>query len=277
MSSCMAFKLILGIFSTKSRNFAAEMSGLPSLSLWKSSSVLMASFWQWARNAFVTACCASPATCFRAAFRATICFLHRDSKAPTMTFVLTSMLLASLKGPLLEVLMASRCSLTFARAFSTDSDAASSSFSPCSMAFSGLSSSAPRLFTSFSTAGMAASTAAVLAFISASTSLIMPAAAFLSAASCRFLLSSSTCSFIRFSDSLTFFFNCDWVYWTLLTRGLILPSSAFVSARGPVRTDFNSSVFCSKYFAASFAASAHSCRIFSMRFCKAACGEYGSK
>mmetsp|Transcript_46294 Transcript_46294/g.138389 ORF Transcript_46294/g.138389 Transcript_46294/m.138389 type:complete len:234 (-) Transcript_46294:901-1602(-) len=229
--------------------------------------------WTCARRALATACCASWATCFRAPRRAFICFLHLESSAPTFTFSLTKLLLASLKGPDWEVLISSMRSLMLACVFSMDCSAASKPCSASSMAFSGFSSSLPRSATSVSAAGNAASTAEVLEVTRASTSAIMAAQIFRWAASCRFFRSASTRWLMRFSKSTTFFLICERVYCTLLTRGLSLASSAFVSARGPARTAFSSSAFCSRYLPASLAASARSSSAFSVFFWSATCGE----
>mmetsp|Transcript_112811 Transcript_112811/g.329669 ORF Transcript_112811/g.329669 Transcript_112811/m.329669 type:complete len:234 (-) Transcript_112811:2737-3438(-) len=233
----------------------------------------MPSFCTCVRSAATTACPASPATCFLAALREAVCFLHLASCAPSFTFSFTSELLASLYGPVCEVLISSMCSLILACAFSMAAIAASRPFCPSSMACRGFSRSAPLSAMSFSATGSAASTAVKLAVIRVSTSAIMAVAALRSATSWRFFLSVSIRAFILWSKSATLFFICEWAYWTLLTRGLILASSAFVSASGPTRTAFSSSVFCSRYLAASLAASASSFSDFSIFFCSAAFGE----
>mmetsp|Transcript_117126 Transcript_117126/g.377984 ORF Transcript_117126/g.377984 Transcript_117126/m.377984 type:complete len:243 (-) Transcript_117126:3045-3773(-) len=173
--------------------------------------------------------------------------------------------------------MVSMCSLSLAWAFSMDCTRASRLRSAPSMAANGFSSFSPRLLTRVSMAGSVFSTSVLHSAKRPSTSWMMAAAALRSTASCLRLRSSSMHSFILFSDSATFFFICEWLYCTLLTRGLIFRSSAFVSDRGPERTDFSSSDFCSMYLEASLAASAHSCRARSIFFCMAACGEYVSK
>mmetsp|Transcript_82159 Transcript_82159/g.232672 ORF Transcript_82159/g.232672 Transcript_82159/m.232672 type:complete len:274 (+) Transcript_82159:1465-2286(+) len=269
MSSALALRSAPGIFSTKARRPAAPIVSFPSLSSLKSSSALRPLACACARSAPTTAACASTATCFRAALRATICFLHFESRAPTFTFILTRALRASLNGPFDEALMESMCSLILACVFSMDCTTTSSSFSFSSSATRGLSSSEALLPASFSAAGTAVSTLLPHAATSPSTSSMIAWATFLSAASCRFFFSISMRSFIFFSDSPTFFFSWEWAYWTLLTRGLILLSSDLVSAKGPAFTDLSSSDFCSMYLETSRAESARAWSEASMRFWQA--------
>mmetsp|Transcript_41392 Transcript_41392/g.128664 ORF Transcript_41392/g.128664 Transcript_41392/m.128664 type:complete len:302 (-) Transcript_41392:842-1747(-) len=272
-SSCAAFRPWSLILRTNAISTLAGTSGFPLLSFAKSSSAFRPSRQACARRAAATASSASRVTCFLAFFRASPCLLHLESKAPTFTFSFTNCALASLLAPFVDVFISSMRSLIPACAFWMAWKAASRPSSALSMASSGFSSSAPRSATSFSTAGSAASTALALAAMSASQSAIMADAALFSAASARFFRSTSTSSVIRFSKSITFFFSCVCVYCTLLTRGLNLASCDFVSARGPARTCFSSSVFCSKYLPASLAASATWCRARSACLCSATCGE----
>mmetsp|Transcript_3530 Transcript_3530/g.10275 ORF Transcript_3530/g.10275 Transcript_3530/m.10275 type:complete len:278 (-) Transcript_3530:3851-4684(-) len=277
MSKMLALSFSPGSFSRYSRRRFCVISALPWLSSLKNSSVLTPLDRRWSRRAPVTVVCASLATCFRAPFTATICFLHLASRAPTLTFSFTRELLASVNGPLAAVLIESMCSLIFAWPFSMDATTASRLSSALSIAASGFSWSAPRLLTSASVAGSTFSISLARPATMPSASSTTEAAAFFSASSCLRFRSCSMASFMRFSDCPIFFFSCECSYWTLLTRGRIFASSALVSARGPVFTAFSSSDFCSRCLATSLAASAHSWSARSILRCMAVCGEYGSR
>mmetsp|Transcript_132612 Transcript_132612/g.369726 ORF Transcript_132612/g.369726 Transcript_132612/m.369726 type:complete len:202 (+) Transcript_132612:1692-2297(+) len=193
------------------------------------------------------ASCASVSTCLRAALSATTCFEHLDSKDPIRTFSFTRVLRASWKGPLVLALMLSRCAFSVAWPRSTASSAAWSSFSASSIASNGLSKSAPRDFARFSAAGTAFSTLSWSLFTSSVHASIMFLAARLSTASWRRFFSPSMSSLCCCCASATLLFSAAWRPWTLAIRGLSFPSSAFVSARGPLLTPRSSSLFWSMY------------------------------
>mmetsp|Transcript_24717 Transcript_24717/g.67495 ORF Transcript_24717/g.67495 Transcript_24717/m.67495 type:complete len:271 (+) Transcript_24717:1298-2110(+) len=269
MSKWLAFNLVSGIFSTKPRNASMLTSALPPLSSLKRSSALRPAARKCARNAAMMASCASTAARFLAERRCTSCFLHFESRAPVLTFCLTSVLRASLKGPLVAFFMESMCSLIRACALSIDSTTVLRTFIASSMALRGLSCSVVLLATSASALALALSASSVQSFTSCSISAVMASAAFLSAASCLLLLSFSMHCFIFLSDSETFFWSWEWEYCTLLTLGLIFTNSLLVSANGPDRTLFSSSVFWSMYLEHSLALSAKSCNTCSIFFTSA--------
>mmetsp|Transcript_54837 Transcript_54837/g.141280 ORF Transcript_54837/g.141280 Transcript_54837/m.141280 type:complete len:291 (+) Transcript_54837:1395-2267(+) len=257
-SSWAAFRPAPGIFST---NFLAASAGtspsLPPICA-KRSSAVTPCFSACARSASVRARKASFETSFFADCSAARLFLHEDSNPLTFTFTLMSAERHSLIGPLTAPFTLSKCALILACASARDATAASRSAAALSMALSGSSSFAPRDSAMASAGGSALPTVSSWALTSALTSSKIVVAALRSAASCRFFRSAAMASRCLRSDSTTFFFRSVFPVWILLTRGFSFCSSALVSASGPVRTGFSSSIFCSRYLPASLALSEHS-------------------
>mmetsp|Transcript_66625 Transcript_66625/g.195473 ORF Transcript_66625/g.195473 Transcript_66625/m.195473 type:complete len:348 (+) Transcript_66625:796-1839(+) len=257
-SSWAAFRPEPGICST---NFLRAAAGTrPSFppSWAKRSSAFRPFSSACARRAALTARMASPETSFLAAPSARTCFLHLDSSAPAFTLSLIRVERHSLKGPFAAVFTPSKCASALDLASATPAAAASRSATALSIALSGSASPAPLEATSASAGATAFVTASSQAATSAVTSSEIAVAAFLSPASRRFFCSSSMATRCFLSASPTCFLAASLALLTLRTRDLIFCRSALVSASGPDFTDFSSSVFCSRYLAASLQLSRHS-------------------
>mmetsp|Transcript_76286 Transcript_76286/g.235539 ORF Transcript_76286/g.235539 Transcript_76286/m.235539 type:complete len:247 (+) Transcript_76286:1419-2159(+) len=224
------------------------MSKAPWLSFLKSTSGTTAVAFACACRAAKTAPCELISTWLRAVLRAACCLRHLDSKEPMRTFIFTSVLRASEKGPLVLFLTSSKWPFRLIWPFSMSSSRVWMSFSDLSRAATGSSRSAPQFCARASAASVtlsASSWSLSRTCVAASTIFL---AARLSTASCRRRFSPSMLSWYCLWASPTFFFSSCCECCTFVTRGFSLDNSALVSAKGPVLTPRSSSTFCSRYF-----------------------------